>query len=63
MENIYLYTDAKCTKVLEVRVFDGDIDDSPGKKAIRHLIKKHPKGTVAWSRMGGDNPMPIWPKK
>lgn len=60
--SIYIFTDAKCSKVLDVKIFDGTVEDSPADKAAKHR-KKLGKDVVAWAHMGKDNPQPTWPKK
>lgn len=61
MEGTYIFTDAECKKVVEVKMFRGDWENTPGDQADKHRTKLG-KGVIAWVHIGGKNPMPKWPK-
>ena len=68
MIGTYIFTDQKCTKVLDVQEFKGhSITDeesgsgTPASQALFHrskLVRKLKTNVVAWSLMGGDNEIP-----
>lgn len=68
MTNTYLFTDQKCTQVLDAQEFQGhgvatheDGAGTPAHQALFHrakLVKKLKTNVVAWSLMGGDNENP-----